>query len=791
MLPPNPGAFDDSAQAVLPHGAARHEHGSGGNGNGNGHRDSGHSDAGALVPFAPDLPALPGGSWLQTGPQRPKALSAGPDVFGLINAARRKLPLALGVGSALGLLMVLAVWFLVPRDAEVKAYLLINRLDPKVFMDASGQRGIDVKEFDIFKQTIAASAQNPFVLTAALKKPGVASLGILRGEADQIKYLQETIKITPSDSEVMEIVFAAPDGEEAAQVLNAVVEALIDEHSGKRKSEKTKRLRDLEQQRTNIDRDLRKNASMLQSIRDDLGTANPEQAMQQHSMLMLMLRELITTERTLNAELLRREMEIQQFRNQLDNTTAPQVPEIMVDNVLSSDPEIQQLLRVKMETQNYVEELRTRLADARQDDPKIDQYLTKIENINDQIDARKAELRPAATQQVAMQMASTQGYSPEMLATQIRQLEEAKAMYEAQLKSVSEQRDEAKVQALKVNKVSGELERHQTENLSLTKHFEEIDHQMWMLRAELDAPQRVTLLQQATPPTSSDWKLRAAMVGFCGLLGFCAGLAGIALWEFQARRVSETSDISEGLGLRLVGSVPTLSIRNAKKLKKMAGGEGGLQSMVAESINSIRTTLLHGAGRQDTRVVMVTSATHGEAKTSLATQLAASIARAGRRTLLVDGDLRSPSAHIQYDMALEPGLCDVLRADLELSDVIRPTRANGLWMISAGQSDPEAVEALARSVVREAFEQLRNEFDFIIIDAGPVLPIADTLLLGQNVDTAILSVLRDQSQMPKVYEAYERLKAVGIPVLGAVVSGVATGAHERARPVPMVAAAAL
>lgn len=769
MLPPNLGGFDETNQAVLPAGPP----------------SNGQAEYGALVPMSPDLPALAGGSWLLAGPQRPKVLSAGPDVFSLANALRRRLPLALGVASVLGTLAALLVWLLVPRDVQVKAYLHVSRLDPKVFQEGA-MTHMDPVEFNIAKGTISAWLQNPFVLNAALKKPGISSLGIVHSNGDQIKYLQETVKVLPSDSEVMEVTMAAVNGAEAAELLNAVVDSLIEEASGKRKSEKSDRLRDLEQSRTTVDRDLRKNAGIIQSLRDDLGTASPEQAAQKHQFLMMVLREVYSNERVLRSEVLEKDVAIQQMQMQLENMAGPSVPDYLVDNILMQDNDIRNLMQEKAAAQTYLHEMQARLADKRQDDPKLEQIQAKIAMLDDHIEARKHELRPGAAQAASMQAAAGGGgISPQLIRAEIQRLNDAKETYDTQLQTLLDQKKDMEGQLAKVGRVTGELERYQAEHDSLQSHFQRLDNEILMLKGDLEAPSRVKLLQRATPPQSADWKMRMAMVGFTGMLGFCAGMFGISLWEFQSRRVSDVGDISEGLGLRLVGSIPSMSLRSAKKLKKAGGGSDGLQNMVAESINSIRTSLLHGAGQQDTRVVMVTSATHNEAKTTLATQLAASIARAGRRTLLLDGDLRSPSAHLHYEMALEPGLCDVLRSDLDLNDVIRPTRANGLWMLSAGQSDPEAVEALARSVVRDMFDQLRNDFDFIIIDAGPVLPIADALLLGQNVDTAILSVLRDRSQMPKVFEAYERLKAVGIPVLGAVVSGVATTAHERSRPVPM------
>jgi capsular exopolysaccharide synthesis family protein len=170
-------------------------------------------------------------------------------------------------------------------------------------------------------------------------------------------------------------------------------------------------------------------------------------------------------------------------------------------------------------------------------------------------------------------------------------------------------------------------------------------------------------------------------------------------------------------------------------------------------------------------VVLVTSAVEGEGKTSLAGQLAVSLSRAWRKTLLVDGDLRKPAAHQLFELPGEPGLSEVLRGDLELSDAIRPTAVSRLSLIPAGQYDAHALQALAQEGVGKLFARLKDEFDFIVVDSCPVLPVTDTLMLGQHVDVVLLSVLGGVSRLPTVYAARQRLAALDIPVLGAVVAG--------------------
>ena len=180
--------------------------------------------------------------------------------------------------------------------------------------------------------------------------------------------------------------------------------------------------------------------------------------------------------------------------------------------------------------------------------------------------------------------------------------------------------------------------------------------------------------------------------------------------------------------------------------------------------------------------MMVTSPTSLEGRTTVASQLAASLARAGRRTLLIDGDVRHPSINGLFDLPLEDGLCEVLRAEVDLEDAIRPTHAEGLWVLTAGYCDADALHALANEQMQPGFQKLRADYDFVIIDGPPTIGLPDALILGQYCDGAILSVLRDHSQMPQVYRATETLRGVGIRIIGAVVNGVRAKSDRRITP---------
>jgi capsular exopolysaccharide synthesis family protein len=194
-------------------------------------------------------------------------------------------------------------------------------------------------------------------------------------------------------------------------------------------------------------------------------------------------------------------------------------------------------------------------------------------------------------------------------------------------------------------------------------------------------------------------------------------------------------------------------------------------NILLESVDAMRAMILHASRNESLQVLMVASALKGEGKTSLACHLATSLARARRRTLLIDCDLRSPAIHRTFDVLSEPGVCEVLRGEIAVADAVQPTIAQGLSIIPAGRCDTRAIQALGQGNLEMAFEELKQQYDYIIVDTAPVLPVADSLQVCQHVDAVVFSVLRDVSRVPKVQAAYERLAMLGVRMLGAVIAG--------------------
>lgn len=152
-----------------------------------------------------------------------------------------------------------------------------------------------------------------------------------------------------------------------------------------------------------------------------------------------------------------------------------------------------------------------------------------------------------------------------------------------------------------------------------------------------------------------------------------------------------------------------------------------------------------------------------------------SVAQAGRRTLLIDGDFRRPQLHHIFDLARGPGLCEILRGEKTVQEAAQQGCVPDLFVLTVGRDVQSTNSTQVLGSMRTLLEEARKGFDFIVLDSSPVLPVADALLLGKRSDGVLLSVRPNVSQLPLVSEAFDRLSSLRIPVRGVVVNG----AHSR------------
>ena len=163
------------------------------------------------------------------------------------------------------------------------------------------------------------------------------------------------------------------------------------------------------------------------------------------------------------------------------------------------------------------------------------------------------------------------------------------------------------------------------------------------------------------------------------------------------------------------------------------------RSLSAEAYRSLRTSIKFSLIDKPIKTIVVTSSLAGEGKSTVVGNLAYSLSQDGARVLVIDCDLRKPSIHENFLLSNEKGLTDVLFGKSDLKGVPKKIE-DSLFLITAGTILPNSVEILGSKEMENLIKELKINFDYIIIDTPPILPVSDTLLLASKADATLIVV---------------------------------------------------
>jgi capsular exopolysaccharide synthesis family protein len=193
-------------------------------------------------------------------------------------------------------------------------------------------------------------------------------------------------------------------------------------------------------------------------------------------------------------------------------------------------------------------------------------------------------------------------------------------------------------------------------------------------------------------------------------------------------------------------------------------------SIVAEAIRACRTALFFEAKTRGSKVIQVTSALPSEGKSVVAGNLAVSIAQAGKRVVLIDGDLRRPQLSDNFALEAENGLTDILNGHCDPTDAIHATSVDNLDVIPAGPIPVNPAEALTLPEVDDLIDWLRERYDFVIIDTPPLLIVTDPSIIAGHVDGVLVTLKVRRKSKHNAREAMGMLRNIGANVVGLVIN---------------------
>ncbi|HEY7317348.1 MAG TPA: polysaccharide biosynthesis tyrosine autokinase [Candidatus Binatia bacterium] len=277
--------------------------------------------------------------------------------------------------------------------------------------------------------------------------------------------------------------------------------------------------------------------------------------------------------------------------------------------------------------------------------------------------------------------------------------------------------------------------------------------------------------------------------------GLFLGLSAAFLREFVNTSVGTPDDVWRTIGVATLGVVPDLKYlplgasahgkQNATRLgqgkrflpSKIRPGQElttnhSSLSIISESYRTIRTSLLLSQAEKPPQVILLTSPSPGEGKTATTLNLAIALAQDGRSVLVIDGDMRKGTCHSRLGLRNHRGLSNVLTGGLSLQEGIQETPINGLFLFSYGMTPPNPTELLGSRKMTEILNEVRQRFEFVLIDSPPVIGISDAAVLSVIADGVLLVFSGKTTSSSYARKAVERLEMVRARLLGVVLNAV-------------------
>lgn len=279
----------------------------------------------------------------------------------------------------------------------------------------------------------------------------------------------------------------------------------------------------------------------------------------------------------------------------------------------------------------------------------------------------------------------------------------------------------------------------------------------------------LSVVEPANLPTRPIGTNQVTVVGLAGAVGLVLAIVTAYVLEYLDRSIKTTDDVERVLSYPVIGYLTQMS-ENGNSATYVASHPN---SLVAESFRLLQSNLEFFQAYNAAKLILVTSPTQGNGKTTIAVNLALSLALSGQKTILVDSDLRRPAIHTSLKISKAPGLADVIRNEKDLQSARRHLKSRNIDVLAAGNIPQNITEVIGSKRIAAVLADLREGFDVVIVDAPPLV-ISDAYNLAAKVDGVILVLEPGQTQEEQAKVIREQLNRAGARVVGVVFNKVST-----------------
>ncbi len=294
----------------------------------------------------------------------------------------------------------------------------------------------------------------------------------------------------------------------------------------------------------------------------------------------------------------------------------------------------------------------------------------------------------------------------------------------------------------------------------------------------------ISVIDEARVPGGAFHPVLTKNLAIASMLGLMIGVGLALLLEFLDSTIRRTEDIERLVDRPVLGLIPLVRPRDQKGASARGRPDRALsrysvthpRSAVSEAFRSLRTSLMFSTPTGMPKLLLFTSASQGEGKTTVAENLATVLAQNGASVLLIDADLRRPSVHRDFGVPRAPGLTDGISqigGGAEIQPLlIQGTEQEGLHVMPTGHATPSPAELLSSSQFAQVLTDCRRMFDHVIMDAPPILGLADAVVASRMVDGVVLIASAGQTGKENFRISVQRLHQVQAPLLGVVLNRV-------------------
>ena len=291
-----------------------------------------------------------------------------------------------------------------------------------------------------------------------------------------------------------------------------------------------------------------------------------------------------------------------------------------------------------------------------------------------------------------------------------------------------------------------------------------------LVTAQLAAVDSLSLLEPVAPPGSPVVPRTRFNMTLGTLLGLILAAGGALLLDSLRDTVRFPDQLNRRFGVSGLGTI-----------FKWSSQEAGMEELVlltastssyGEAFRQIRANLQFATANRSGNIMMVASPGPEEGKTTIICNLAVALAHTGKRVVIIDGDLRRPSAHRFFEAGeREPGLSNFLAdVNTELAEIVRPTEVEGVHLIPGGPSPPNPTELLGSPKMTVLLDHLKDEYDTVLVDSPPVLLVADSSVMASQVDGVVMVVDGFSTRSSSLRAALDTLRNTQVSILGVIMN---------------------